>query len=158
MNVSLRKAKADDGPAVRALATALIGVEADRRASFDAVLASPDHDLVVAEAGGAVVGLAHLMVYDDLSHGALAAELLGLVVREDLRRQGIGRQLLREVMRLAKQRGVGEFHINTEPDNDAAKALYASLGAEVVGVQMEIELTSESGNESACQREERSDL
>jgi hypothetical protein len=54
MNVSLRKAKADDGPAVCALATALIGLEADRRASFDAVLANPDHDLVVAEVDGAV--------------------------------------------------------------------------------------------------------
>ena len=149
MNVSLRKATADDGPAVCALATALIGLEADRRASFDAVLANPDHDLVVADVNGAIVGLAHLMTYDDLSHGTLAGELLGLVVREDLRLQGIGRQLLREVMRLAKQRGVGEFHINTEPDNDAAKALYASLGAEVIGVQMEIDLTLDVDRGSA---------
>jgi ribosomal protein S18 acetylase RimI-like enzyme len=140
MNVSLRKAKADDGPAVCALATALIGLEVDRRASFDAVLGSPDHDLVVAEANGAVVGLAHQMVYHDLSHGAVAGVLLGLVVRDDMRRQGIGRQLLREVMRLAKQRGVGEFHINTEQENVIAQRLYASCGAEVVGVQMEIEL------------------
>ena len=48
---------------------------------------------------------------------------------------------MREVIRLARERGVGEFHINTEPDNEAAKALYASLGAKVVGVQMEIDLT-----------------
>jgi len=59
---------------------------------------------------------------------------------EDLRRQGIGRQLLREVMRLAKQRGVGEFHINTEQDNTAARCLYQSVGANVVGVQLEVEL------------------
>ena len=152
MSTSLRMAALEDCPAIAELETELIGGEADRRASFDAVLASPDHDLVVAEANGVVVGMAHLMVYHDLSHGALAGELLGLVVREDLRRQGIGRQLLREVMRLAKQRGVGELHINTEQDNDAAKALYASFGAEVVGVQMEIELTSEPGNESASVR------
>ena len=148
----LRKAEARDRDAVCELATALVGVEADRRTSFDAVLASPDHDLIVAEMNGAVVGLAHFMVYDDLSQGALAGELLGLIVREDWRRQGIGRQLLREVMRLAKQRGVGEFHINTEQDNTAAIALYASFGAEAVGVQMEIELTSEPGNESASVR------
>jgi ribosomal protein S18 acetylase RimI-like enzyme len=104
------------------------------------VLASSDHDLVVAEADGSVVGLAHLLTYHDLSHGALAGELLGLVVREDMRRQGIGRQLVCEAMRLAKQRGVGEFHINTEQDNDAAKALYGSMGAEMVGVQLEINL------------------
>ena len=140
MGISLRMAALEDYHPIAELETQLVPVEADRRASFDAVLASPDHDLVVAEVNGAVVGLAHLMVYHDLSHGALAGELLGLVVREDLRRQGIGRQLLREVMRLAKQRGVGELHINTEQDNDAAKGLHAGLGAEVVGVQMEIAL------------------
>lgn len=140
MGISLRMAALEDYPAIAELETQLVLVEADRRASFEAVLASSDHDLVVAEAGGSVVGLAHLLTYHDLSHGALAGELLGLMVREDMRRQGIGRQLVGEAMRRAKQRGVGEFHINTEQDNDAAKALYASLGAHVIGVQMEIEL------------------
>jgi len=50
------------------------------------------------------------------------------VVRQDMRRQGIGRVLLREVMRLAKECGVGEFHISTEPDNEVAKRLYANMG------------------------------
>jgi ribosomal protein S18 acetylase RimI-like enzyme len=136
----LRKAKAGDCNAICELATALVGFEVDRRMSFQAVLASPDHDVLVAEADGVVVGYAHLMVYHDLTHGALAGELLGLVAREDLRRQGIARTLMSEIIRLARQRGVGEFHINTEVDNHAARALYVSLGAEVVGVQMEIEL------------------
>jgi ribosomal protein S18 acetylase RimI-like enzyme len=136
----MRIAEMGDQAAIGELATVLVGFEADRRMSFEAVLASPDHDVIVAEADGAVVGYAHLMVYHDLTHGALAGELLGLVVREDLRRQGIATTLMREIIRLARERGVGEFHINTEPDNDAAKALYASLGANVVGVQMEIVL------------------
>jgi ribosomal protein S18 acetylase RimI-like enzyme len=136
----LRKAKAGDCNAICELAAALVGFEADRRMSFQAVLASPDHDVLVAEADGVVVGYAHLMVYHDLTHGALAGELLGLVVREDMRRQGVATALMREIIRRARDRRVGELHMNTEPDNDAAKALYASLGAEVVGVQMEIEL------------------
>ena len=138
--LALRKAEAFDYAAVAELATALVSFDADRRACFDTTLAHPDHVVLVAEAGDAVVGYAHLMVYPDLTHGALAGELLGLVVREDMRRQGIATALMREVIRLARERGVGEFHINTEVDNHAAKALYASLGAEVVGVQMEIEL------------------
>jgi len=79
-----------DQAAVTALATALIGFEADRRMSFEAALASPDHDVIVAEVDGEVVGFAHLLAYHDLSHGALAGELLGLVVRADMRRQRIG--------------------------------------------------------------------
>lgn len=42
-----------------------------RRASFAAVLADPDHDVIVAEVANEGVGLAHLMVYEDLSHGAI---------------------------------------------------------------------------------------
>ncbi len=152
MGLHMRMAEMKDQAAIGDLATVLVGFAADRRASFEATLASPDHDVIVVELDGAVIGYAHLMTYQDLSHGALAGELLGLVVREDMRRQGIATALMREVIRLARERGVGEFHINTEEDNVAAKALYASLGAEVVGVQMEMELTSETGNESASVR------
>jgi ribosomal protein S18 acetylase RimI-like enzyme len=141
VELEVRRARSTDCTTVAELMTQLAPVEADRRPSFDAVMASADHDLVVAEVNGAVVGVAHLMVYPDLTEGALAGELLGLIVREDMRRQGIATALMREILRLARERGVAEFHINTEPDNEAAKALYASLGAEVVGVQMEIELT-----------------
>ena len=136
----LRKAGPRDCQAICELA-AILGCEADQQACFETTSAHPDHVVLVAEAGDAVVGYAHLMVYSDLTHGALAGELLGLIVREDMRRQGIATALMREVIRLARERGVGEFHINTEPDNEAAKALYASLGAKVVGVQMEIDLT-----------------
>ena len=144
-DISTRGARVSDFAAVNGLATLLVGFRADRRASFDATLASPDHDVIVAELDGAVIAYAHLMTYHDLSHGALAGELLGLVVRKDMRRQGIGRRLLREVMRRATARGVGEFHINTKPDNEAARALYASLGAKMVGVQLEIDLASAAG-------------
>jgi len=139
--LKLRKAEQGDYQAICELSTTLVGFEADRRASFEAVLAAPDHDLIVAEVDGAVVGYAHLMVYPDLTHGALAGELLGLIVRRDIRRQGIGSALMREIVRLARERGVAELHICTEPDNEVAKRFYESAGAKVVGIQMEI-LTS----------------
>jgi len=153
MDPRLRRAEKRDLPAVNGLATELVSFEVDRATSFDAVLADPDHDLVVAEADDTMVGYAHLMVYSDLTHGALAGELLGLVVREDMRRQGIATALVREIIRLARERGVGELHISTKPNNEAAKALYASMDAEVVGVQMEIDLTSEERSCPAPARE-----
>jgi len=140
---ALRRGEPRDYAAINELASTLVDFEADRRAAFEAVVASADHDLIVAEADGTVVGFAHLLTYHDLTHGAPAGELLGLIVREDMRRRGIATALMREIIHLARERGVGEFHINTEPDNEAAKALYASLGAEVVGIQMEIELEAE---------------
>jgi len=44
------------------------------------------------------------------------------------------------VMRLAKLRGIRELHINTELDNLPAQRLYKSIGCEVVGVHMEVDL------------------
>jgi ribosomal protein S18 acetylase RimI-like enzyme len=140
MDLTLRRATPDDYPAVNGLATELVSLEADRQAVFAAALAHPDRTLLVAEVGGEVVGFADLLVYPDVTEGAMAAELMGLVVRADHRRRGIGRALLEEVCRTAAARGVVEFHICTEQDNQTAQRLYASRGAEVVGVQMEIEL------------------
>ena len=149
MTITLRKAQPNDYPAINDLATALVQLPADRRASLQAVLAHPDHDLIVAEADGDVVGFAHLLTYHDLAHGALSGELLGLVVREDRRRQGIGRALLTEIIALAGKRGVCEFHINAEQDNFSAQKLYQSIGAEVVGVQMEVKVRAH-GPEHVC--------
>ena len=49
-------------------------------------------------------------------------------VGERYRRRGIARRLLRELFRLAAEAGAGERFVLTEPDNEAANALYASLG------------------------------
>ena len=152
MQALVREAEPADYEAVADLATELVAFHADREAAFDAALRSPDHDLIVAEMEGDLVGFGHLLTYDDLIHGARAADVLGLAVRKDMRRRGIGTALLREIVRLATKRGVGELHINTEPDNEAAKRLYASMGARMVGVQFEIELSSEPGNGSGSLR------
>jgi ribosomal protein S18 acetylase RimI-like enzyme len=138
--VEVRDAEVRDYAAVNELASALVGLAAERQRAFEAVLAHADHDVIVAEIAGEVVGFAHLLTYQDLSHGALAGELLGLIVAQDMRGQGIGTGLLREVCRRAKARGVSELHINTEPDNEAGRRLYARLGAQVVGLQMEMAL------------------
>jgi ribosomal protein S18 acetylase RimI-like enzyme len=142
MGFVLRRAEARDYADIDALAAILVGFTADRRASFQRVLADPSHHLIVAEAEGAVVGFAHLMEYEDLSHGKPAGELLALVVREDMRRRGIGTALLQEVRRIAAASGAGELHVNAERENEVAQRLYASLGMEVVGVQMELEIDS----------------
>jgi aminoglycoside 3-N-acetyltransferase I len=53
-----------------------------------------------------------------------------LEVDERFRRRGIGRRLLAELLRI----GGAPAYVLTEPDNDAANALYAELG----GVRSEV--------------------
>jgi hypothetical protein len=63
MTINLRRAEPNDYPAVNDLATALVECAADRRASFQAVLAHADHDLILAaqklyaSAGARAIGL-----------------------------------------------------------------------------------------------------
>jgi ribosomal protein S18 acetylase RimI-like enzyme len=55
-----------------------------------------------------------------------------LDVDEGHRRQGVATRLLEELGRIARSRGILEGFVLTEPDNDAANALYRSLGGERV--------------------------
>ena len=62
--------------------------------------------------------------------GRLTTYLHELEVREDHRRQGIGRLLVTEAMALARRSGSGRFWLSTGGHNERAQALYASLGGD----------------------------
>lgn len=55
-----------------------------------------------------------------------------LGVDEAVRRQGIASGLMTELAQIARSRGIREGFVLTEPDNDAANALYRSLDGERV--------------------------
>ena len=59
-----------------------------------------------------------------------------LDVDEAHRRQGIGGRLMRELAEIARSRGISEGFVLTEPENDAANALYRSLEGERVETVM----------------------
>jgi ribosomal protein S18 acetylase RimI-like enzyme len=51
-------------------------------------------------------------------------------VRAACRGQGVGTKLLLEVGRIARERGIGEGWVLTDPGNETANRLYAAVGAE----------------------------
>jgi aminoglycoside 3-N-acetyltransferase I len=53
--------------------------------------------------------------------------LYDVEVVESYRRRGIASRLMQRVAEAARERGVDEAFVLTEPDNDAANALYESL-------------------------------
>ncbi|HEX4526851.1 MAG TPA: GNAT family N-acetyltransferase [Gaiellaceae bacterium] len=59
-----------------------------------------------------------------------------LDVDEAHRRQGIGRRLMSELAEIARSRSIRTGFVLTEPDNDAANALYRSLDGERVETVM----------------------
>ena len=59
-------------------------------------------------------------------------------------RQGLATRMFDEMHRFAREQGAVESFVLTEPDNDAANALYASLGGERVDAVMWDLLTDRS--------------
>ena len=60
-------------------------------------------------------------------------QITNIAVHPDARRQGIGRTLLTEMLRLARERGLAEISLEVRASNEAAIALYESMGFAVAG-------------------------
>jgi len=84
--------------------------------------------VVVAEMSDRIVGFACVQICDSVCYARPWAELTELYVREGCRRQGLGRGLVQEAERLARQKGATDMVIRTGEANAAGQALYSTLG------------------------------
>jgi [ribosomal protein S18]-alanine N-acetyltransferase len=73
--------------------------------------------------------------YAVMSMGAGEAHILNLCVREDGRRAGIGRTLIRYLIEQAETAGMAEAFLEVRPSNAIAMVLYRSLGFEQIGTR-----------------------
>lgn len=99
-------------------------IEPDLLAAY---LAQPGHLTVLAVSNGVVVGQARGMVHhqpDEPTH--LYVDNLG--VTPSRQREGIARQMMRELFAWARDIGCVAFWVATEADNEPARRLYAALG------------------------------
>jgi len=98
---------------------------------------------IVAEMGGEVVGHLFLIFENDAIYAGEElreyAYVSELFVREEARRKGIGKLLLREAERLTRSRGVRRLAVAVLMGNVGAKSLYTEFGF----VPHAIELTKE---------------
>ena len=85
-------------------------------------------DTVVLLAGDPPHGLAVMRFRASIWIEARECYLAELYVVPDKRGAGIGRALMDEVMRIARDEGAGHIELNTSEDDVAARALYEKLG------------------------------
>ena len=107
-------------------------IDVKRRAAY---LAEPGHHMIVAIKDGEVVGQCAAVVH---RHPDKVTELYidEVGVTPALHRQGIAREMLDAMFALGKSLGCEEAWVGTEPDNMAARALYASYGAPAEAIVM----------------------
>lgn len=95
-------------------------------------LADEDEVILVAESGGQVVGLAHVSVRESPDIPIFVprryAHVSTVVVREEVRRMGVGRALMERVHRWALGKGLTEIELGVWEFNQAARAFYEQLG------------------------------
>ena len=139
MDVTFRLAEADDGPRVTAILSDLYShyygpgardPEAVARYVEETVMtAGTACEILLAEAGGRVLGFATFSV----NHPG--ADLRGQLTLKDLyvtaegRGQGLGPRIMQELARLALARDCGRLDWTAETTNPRALAFYDLLGA-----------------------------
>jgi ribosomal-protein-alanine N-acetyltransferase len=103
--------------------------EAWDTATIARLLASPGVFALLARRESETLGFALVRVAAD------EAELLSLAVDRSCRREGLGRRLALRVLDSARIRGARRLFLEVADDNDPARALYATLGFQQVGVR-----------------------
>ena len=98
----------------------------------------PDHALLVAEADGRVAGWVQVS-QSRVFETPLQAEVAGLVVDEAFRGEGIGRRLLTEAERWARERGCGILRVRSNVIRERAHAFYRREGFVEIKTQRVLE-------------------
>ncbi|WP_433532133.1 N-acetyltransferase family protein [Micromonospora sp. CA-263727] len=104
-------------------------VDATYERAFAAITADPRNRLVVAEAGGEVLGCMQLTYIPGLGrHGAERQLVESVRIRSDQRGRGLGRQMMAWAIDQARQRGCGLVQLTTDKSRHDAHRFYLGLG------------------------------
>jgi GNAT superfamily N-acetyltransferase len=134
MEWTIRDARPEDSEGVARLLDQL-GYPTDAAAAEERLerLRIVGDRIIIADAGGRPVGLAHLQVTPALERDRPAAKLSALVVDEAHRGHGIGRALVEALEDEARRRGCELLFLTTADRRDDAHAFYERLGLEQTG-------------------------
>lgn len=150
-NILFRLATREDVPSiVRMLADDELGSQRERYevplpdsyySAFDLIDSDRNHELVVAEREGEVIGTLHLMFLPSVSfQGGLRAQVESVRVEKRYQSQGIGSQMMKWAMERAKQRGAHVVQLTTHQTRVDAHRFYERLGFKGSHLGMKISL------------------
>ncbi len=99
------------------------------RAAFDEITADAHQQLLVGEVDGSVVATAQVTWIRRMTYvGGEMGVVESVRVRSDLRGRGLGEQLMRHVLELARQRGAVRLELTTNARRTGARRFYERLG------------------------------
>ena len=109
--------------------------------AFEQIQRDANHELIVAEADGQVIGTLHLMFLPSLSfQGSLRAQVESVRVAASQRGQGLGREMMNWTMERAKARGAHIVQLTTHKSRENAHRFYERLGFKGTHLAMKLSL------------------
>lgn len=134
-----RMAKQEDLPAiVRMLADDDLGSQRENWedplpssyvVAFEKIRNDANHELIVAEWDGGVIGTLHLIFLPSISYqGGLRAQVESVRVDTNYRGQGVGNQMMKWAIERAKERGAHVVQLTTHLSRKDAHRFYERLG------------------------------
>ena len=97
--------------------------------AFQQIENDPNHELIVAEKDGEVIGTLHLMFLPSISfQGGLRAQVESVRVDRRFQNQGIGSALMQWSIARAKQREAHVVQLTTHKTREDAHRFYERLG------------------------------
>ncbi|MFN8432536.1 MAG: GNAT family N-acetyltransferase [Anaerolineales bacterium] len=107
--------------------------------AFNEIDADKNHDLIVAELNGDVVGTLHLTFLPSISYqGGLRSQVESVRVDSKLRSQGIGAKIMRHAINRAKERGAYLMQLTSHESRTDAHRFYERLGFKKAHVGMKL--------------------
>ncbi len=109
--------------------------------AFEQIDNDANHELIVAELDGEVVGMLHLMYLPSVSYqGGLRAQVESLRVGKKWQNQGIGSELMKWVIERTKARGAHLVQLTSHKSRADAHRFYERLGFEGSHLGMKLNL------------------
>ena len=101
----------------------------------------PNHELIVAELDGDVIGTLHLMFLPSLSfQGELRAQVESVRVDTHLQNQGVGNEMMKWAIQRAKDRNAHLVQLTTHKSRADAHRFYERLGFKGTHLGMKLNL------------------
>lgn len=149
--IACRLAKRQDLPAIaRMLSEDALGSQRERYEdpvpeayyrAFEQIDRDLNHELIVAERNGEVMGTLHLMFLPSLSYqGGLRAQIESVRVDESQRGQGFGSEMMKWTIERARRRGAHVVQLTTHRSRAEAHRFYERLGFQGTHLGMKLSL------------------
>lgn len=126
--MQIRKMRMEDCKTVAAIEKESFSIPWSREA-FEDSLARNNYHFLVAEENKEILGYCgFFMALDE-------GEIPNVCVAQNARRRGVGRQLMEELLKEAKECGVTVLFLEVRQSNEAARKLYTVCGFEEIGMR-----------------------